>query len=231
MQTASMLRTAAPSSSSRVCCNRTVFQTKPVPAIRRNRATLIRAEADNTGGSITNSGQTKGKDSYEKIEAPVRNDDSADRSYAYGGKPIGERQNDVDRLLVDRDEPEEKRFLGTEVAFPDALRFKGAAPEIANSRLAMLGVVSALALEFGTGKNVFQQVQSYPGTIAFVSLLFIVATMVPILRGYPRKGNFIFTSGRELINGRIAMLGFVALLATEYFSGGQTIPHFYGLLK
>lgn len=95
----------------------------------------------------------------------------------------------------------------------------------------MLGVVSALALEFGTGKNVFQQIQSYPGTIAFVSLLFIVATLVPIVRGAPRKGNFIFTSGRELINGRIAMLGFVALLATEYFSGGQTIPHFYGLLK
>ena len=37
-------------------------------------------------------------------------------------------------LLVDQDEPEEKRFLGTEVAFPDALRFKGAAPEVANSR-------------------------------------------------------------------------------------------------
>ena len=95
----------------------------------------------------------------------------------------------------------------------------------------MLGVVSALALEFGTGKNVFQQVQSYPGTIAFVSLLFIVATMVPILRGVPRRGNSVFTSGRELINGRIAMLGLAALLATEYFSGGQTIPHFYGLLK
>lgn len=60
-----MLRTAAPSASSRVCCNRTVFQIKLVPAVRRNRTTLVRAEADNTGGSITNSGQTKGKDSYE----------------------------------------------------------------------------------------------------------------------------------------------------------------------
>ena len=70
----------------------------------------------------------------QKIEAPVRDDDSADKSYAYGGKPIGDRQNDVDRLLVDQNEPEEKSFLGTEVAFPDALRFKGAAPEVANSR-------------------------------------------------------------------------------------------------
>lgn len=70
----------------------------------------------------------------QKIEAPVRGDDSADKSYAYGGKPIGDRQSDVDRLLVDQNEPEEKSFLGTEVAFPDALRFKGAAPEVANSR-------------------------------------------------------------------------------------------------
>ena len=72
--------------------------------------------------------------SLQKIEAPVRDNDSADKSYAYGGKSIGDRQSDVDRLLVDRNEPEEKSFLGTEVAFPDALRFKGAAPEVANSR-------------------------------------------------------------------------------------------------
>lgn len=95
----------------------------------------------------------------------------------------------------------------------------------------MLGVVAALVAEFTTNKNVFEQVKAYPGPIAATFLLWIVATLVPILRGAPRKGNFIFTSGRELINGRIAMLGFVALIATEYFSGGQTIPHFYGLIK
>ena len=66
MQTASMLRTNALVSSSRQCCNRQIFQPHFAPAVAlRRRAVLIRAEADNTGGSITNSGQTKGKDSYE----------------------------------------------------------------------------------------------------------------------------------------------------------------------
>lgn len=81
MQTASMLRTTTPLSSSRVCCNRTAFQAKLVPAaLRRGRATLTRAEADNTGGSITNSGQTKNKDSYEVSTSylPVRT-----RAFAY----------------------------------------------------------------------------------------------------------------------------------------------------
>ena len=70
----------------------------------------------------------------QRIEAPVRDSDSADKSYAYDGKDISERQSDVDRLLVDQDQPEEQSFLHTKVAFPDALRFKGAAPEIVNSR-------------------------------------------------------------------------------------------------
>ena len=66
MQTASMLRTNGLVSSSRQCCNRQFFQPHFAPAVTlRSRAALTRAEADNTGGSITNSGQTKGKDSYE----------------------------------------------------------------------------------------------------------------------------------------------------------------------
>ena len=89
----------------------------------------------------------------QKIEAPVRDDNSADKSYAYGGKSIGDRQSDVDRLLVDQDEPEEKRFLGTEVAFPDALRFKGAAPEVANSRYCLLAKIFVCTRPIPTACN------------------------------------------------------------------------------
>ena len=66
MQTVSMLRSTACVSTSRQWSNRSRFQANVVPAAAsRGRALSIRAEADNTGGSITNSGQTKGKDSYE----------------------------------------------------------------------------------------------------------------------------------------------------------------------
>lgn len=41
--------------------------------------------------------------------------------------------------------------------------------------------------------------------------------------------KFGFTPQAELWNGRFAMLGFVAALATEYLTGGGTL-HFLGLM-
>ena len=66
MQTLSMLRSNALVSSGRQCGDRVRLQVNHAPATpSRSRTLFVRAEADNTGGSITNSGQTKGKDSYE----------------------------------------------------------------------------------------------------------------------------------------------------------------------
>lgn len=39
-----------------------------------------------------------------------------------------------------------------------------------------------------------------------------------------------FTPQAEIWNGRFAMIGFVAALLTEYFSG-QGVLHFYGLME
>ncbi len=38
-------------------------------------------------------------------------------------------------------------------------------------------------------------------------MLFTVASLIPMVKGVPRKGNSIFTSDAEIINGRLAMLG------------------------
>lgn len=70
----------------------------------------------------------------------------------------------------------------------------------------MLGVVSGLAAEKVSGLNIFQQAQSAPLFVAGAWLVFIVATLVPILRGQPRtntKGPLsnLFTPDAELYNG------------------------------
>ena len=86
-------------------------------------------------------------------------------------------------------------------------------------RLAMLGFFAALIAEASTGKNVFQQVSSAPLPIAALFLTIIVATAVPVLKGTPRKGNALFSSNAELINGRLAMLAFTSIVAVTAYTG------------
>ncbi|KAK9815905.1 hypothetical protein WJX72_011680 [[Myrmecia] bisecta] len=183
------------------------------PASRQLRVSAADDKKDWTQYQTTNvlnKGKTENQDSYQRIEEPVRGSTTPD-----GGPPIAERQNDLDRLLVDQDGPQERSILNTTVAFPDAMRFKGAAPEIINSRLAMLGFVAAVGAELFTGRNVFQQVSYAPATIAATFLLFIVASLIPILKGVPRKGFGIFQPDAEVINGRFAMLGFLGIVLID----------------
>lgn len=67
----------------------------------------------------------------------------------------------------------------------------------------MLGFVLAVVVEATTGKNVIQQTQTEQLPIALVVITFIVASLVPIVRGVPRRGNSIFTADAELWNGRL----------------------------
>ena len=70
----------------------------------------------------------------------------------------------------------------------------------------MIGFVLALVGEATTGRNVFQQVTHAPLAVASIFVLFTVATVVPVVRGVPRKGNSVFSSDAELINGRCGSL-------------------------
>lgn len=67
----------------------------------------------------------------------------------------------------------------------------------------MLGFAAAVVVELTTGKNVIQQSEAAPVPIALISLLFVVASIIPIVRGVPRRGNSIFTADAELWNGRL----------------------------
>lgn len=139
-----------------------------------------------------------------------------------GGKPVDERNWGQEKLnpeLKAESSDPNKRFMGSDFSASDTMRFAGAIPEVANSRLAMLGVVLALGAEVTTGKNVFQQIDAAPIPIFLTFFLFTVATAVPVFRAQPRKGNGFFSPDAELINGRVAMVGFAGLVISTFYKG------------
>ncbi|CAI9290884.1 unnamed protein product [Lactuca saligna] len=68
--------------------------------------------------------------------------------------------------------------------FSDVLAFSGPAPERINGRLAMIGFVSAMAVELSSGQDVFTQIGN-GGVAVFVgtSLVLTLASLVPLFKG------------------------------------------------
>ncbi|XP_010923519.1 early light-induced protein 2, chloroplastic isoform X2 [Elaeis guineensis] len=110
--------------------------------------------------------------------------------------------------------------------FSDVLAFSGPAPERINGRLAMIGFVSALAVELARGDDLATQLMNgglpwFAGTAALLS----VASLVPLFKGVSAqsKSGRLMTADAELWNGRFAMVGLVALAFTEYLKGGPLV--------
>ncbi|XP_075508136.1 early light-induced protein 2, chloroplastic-like [Primulina tabacum] len=110
----------------------------------------------------------------------------------------------------------------------DIMAFDGPAAERINGRLAMLGFVTAIAVELTRGQDIFTQIQSggfkwFIGT----TILFSVASLVPLFKGVSAnstsKPGGLMSSDAELWNGRLAMVGLVALAYTEYLKGGPLV--------
>ncbi|XP_065859186.1 early light-induced protein 2, chloroplastic-like [Euphorbia lathyris] len=120
--------------------------------------------------------------------------------------------------------PKPKAKMSTK--FSDILAFSGPAPERINGRLAMIGFVAAVAVELSSGHDLFSQV-SDGGVTWFIgsSVLLSLASLIPLLKGVSveSKSDGFMTSDAELWNGRLAMLGLVALAFTEYVKGGAFI--------
>ncbi|KAL8162714.1 hypothetical protein V2J09_014203 [Rumex salicifolius] len=110
--------------------------------------------------------------------------------------------------------------------FGDVLAFSGPAPERINGRLAMIGFVAAMGVELAKGSDLFAQI-SDGGVQWFVvtSLVLSFASLIPLFKGVTvesKSGGFM-SSDAELWNGRIAMLGLVALAFTEFVKGGALV--------
>lgn len=112
----------------------------------------------------------------------------------------------------------------------DVFSFAGSGPETINGRLAMVGFVTALAVEAATGAPLSRQLADAVSESWFVFAvsLFSAASLVPLFQGITpemRSGGIggIFTSKAEMWNGRAAMLGLVALALTEYVQGSPLV--------
>ncbi|KAJ6430114.1 hypothetical protein OIU84_021509 [Salix udensis] len=106
--------------------------------------------------------------------------------------------------------------------FFEVFAFSGPAPERINGRLAMIGFVAAMAVELSKGQDLLSQI-SNGGASWFLgtSILLSVASLIPLFKGVSAESRSegVMTSDAEMVNGRFAMLGLVALACTEYFSG------------
>ncbi|KAI5057673.1 hypothetical protein GOP47_0027688 [Adiantum capillus-veneris] len=105
----------------------------------------------------------------------------------------------------------------------------GAAPETINGRMAMVGFVWALVAEKMTGLTVVEQLfnPATSGVLWFgaVVQLFTLASIIPFVNGESTDARRWgpFNARAERWNGRLAMIGFAALLVDEMIRQGPLV--------
>jgi hypothetical protein len=108
----------------------------------------------------------------------------------------------------------------------NTMSFGGWAPELINGRVAQIAFVAGAAAEAVTGETLPAQAHDHVFSLAFVSSLIALASFMPNVQGEKytsepeSKGAFgPFSPGKELLHGRLAMVGLAAWIAIESHTG------------
>ncbi|EFJ28730.1 LHC-related protein [Selaginella moellendorffii] len=177
----------------------------------------VRASSDNGRGDGISSvlDQTKKEITREDVLKNQAENESEKRS-VFGAVPSS-------GALWPRPEIERRPETGDR-SFASLMAFDGAGPETINGRLAMVGILWAFAVERMTGQTVAEQLYT-PGNFGLfnflaVAQLFAYASLVPMFKGESPDSRSLgpFRAMAERWNGRTAMLGFLALVLTEFFT-------------
>lgn len=219
-----MMQTSALSSSatllgSKFRCAQLVGSASPSLPMLRSRKAMIRCEAGDNGpaGGLREAVDRASKKTITR-EDILRNQETneSEKKSVMGTEPSSSGS------FYPRPEVERRPETG-DLSFTSVFAFDGAAPETINCRLAMVGMVWAFFAEKATGLTVFDQLYM-PGQVGlafFVGVvqLFTYASLVPIVNRESTDARSFgpFTAQAERWNGRLAMLGFLALVVTEQF--------------
>ena len=98
--------------------------------------------------------------------------------------------------------------------------------ETINGRVAQLAFVAGVGAELATGETLPAQFHDHVFSLAFVSTLVALASFMPDAQAKKytaepsTKGAFgPFSPGKEMLHGRLAMIGLAAAFAMELHSG------------
>ncbi|CAM6085505.1 unnamed protein product [Calypogeia fissa] len=181
------------------------------------RAPFFRCQASENGPSPTGLREAVDKVTKQDItrEGILRNQETnqSEKQSVLGSVPSS-------GSFYPRPEIERRPETGAR-SFGSIFAFDGAAPETINGRLAMLGFAWAFFAEKATGLTVMEQLFA-PGAVGlpfFIVMvqLFAYASVVPIINGESTDARKWgpFNARAERWNGRLAMIGFAALIVDE----------------
>lgn len=123
------------------------------------------------------------------------------------------------RSRINASSSEPQQVSSYRVSLFDAMKVFGPAPERINCRLAMLMFIPMVLREMETSETILEQFANPDYTLVALCLVTVYASMIPILKGVKDEDFGFMKVSVEKINGRLAMLAWLATMGLEHYAG------------